>query len=306
MIPDEDNMKIAVDIILLFLCIINIFLHILGIYLLTSIKKINKNTVQHLVIVNLSISEVCICVIRLVNIVTRLGLDWCDYDKRIIGEADHYFQTIIFTLLSFTYYFSILLITVDRLLACCLTVRYPIYLDVHKAKRVLIGISVIGVLIYVTTEVSYQITGNELTDSIYLYFYIPFDGIFVITAVFTYSVMFHRYKESVKRRSRIRSISITRIKRISTFQIFHKSKFYVSALLVLTFVMFNVTADLIYLFAVKVMRVRSEIIVNAIRISYMVSFLADGLVYIFLQPFVRRLLFQKIRLGRKAKYGHQK
>ena len=142
-------METAVDITLSMLCIVIIFLHTIGIYLLVGIYKIKEKNVQHLYILYLSISEVCICVIRFVNIVTRLSLASTGYDRSIIQSVDHYCETVIFTLLSFTYYCSILLITVDRLLACCLTVKYPIYWDVNKAAYLLIGRSVTGILMYV-------------------------------------------------------------------------------------------------------------------------------------------------------------
>lgn len=278
----------AVDIALIILCFIVIFIHAVGIHLF-----VIKNP-QCLFILSLSISEVAISAVRFSNMVTRMILSAYNIEEETISIVDHYFETLIFTGLSLIYYCSILYVTIDRLLACLLNVEYPLYCTMKRAKFIMGGTLMVGILFYSIIEILHGLLKLELVEPIYFYFYLPFDGVFVLTAVTTYTMIFFMYRELVRRRKRT--------KKVSSIEIYRQSKFYVSTMLILTFLVLNITADLIYLILIKIKKsYDARFVLSCIRISYSVSFIADGLIYIFLQRSIRRELLKKISRRRTCK-----
>ena len=76
----------------------------------------------------------------------------------------------------------------------------------------------------------------------------------------------------------------------SVSRYFKESRFYVSFLLIATFFfLFTVNADLVYLDAIDMGNSKHKRIgLNVVSISYVVSFLCDGVIYIMLDRNVRK------------------
>ena len=81
----------------------------------------------------------------------------------------------------------------------------------------------------------------------------------------------------------------------SSVVIFRQSRFYVSACLILNFILFVAVPDLIFLVANIDNHEYVHQPAEALMILYNVSFLSDACIYIILHPPVRRLLLKKIR-----------
>ena len=78
-------------------------------------------------------------------------------------------------------------------------------------------------------------------------------------------------------------------------QTFRRSKFFIPVLLILTFLVFIVSADLTYLFVVVVSGKDSSMLEVVLEISYCLSNLADAWIYIFLETELKSLLLRKLR-----------
>lgn len=85
-----------------------------------------------------------------------------------------------------------------------------------------------------------------------------------------------------------------RRKPTSGFVLFRKSRFYVSVLLIITFILFMVAPDLTYLIIGIVYNNPSESLLNGCWICYALPNLADGYIYIFVQDNVRKAFCEKI------------
>ena len=77
---------------------------------------------------------------------------------------------------------------------------------------------------------------------------------------------------------------------MSSFALLKETKFYIPMLLVVTFIVFMVVPDLVMLFYGILGGNMSETLTVFCSISYSVSNIADGVIYIFLQPAVMSLL----------------
>ena len=76
----------------------------------------------------------------------------------------------------------------------------------------------------------------------------------------------------------------------NALQIFRKSRFYISVLLITTFLRFVKVPDLVYLFVGILNKNDSSTLLTACWVSYAVANLSDAYIYIFMQRDVRHLL----------------
>ena len=207
------------------------------------------------------------------------------------------------------YYSAMFFITIDRLVACCLTVMYPAYCNSKRACYILLGTTIIAVALYVMVELfDILIPHINIPWLVTSFFYLPCDCLFVFTAVTTYTIIFYKYTTSVRRRTTT-VLSVNSQQQSSSkpnsFDVLKNSKFYVSALLILTFFLLVVLVDVGYVVLYK--KNNGEVTkrqIGIIRTFYTTSFLFDALIYIFLQPHMRRMLGGLVarvrRLGRRG------
>lgn len=289
---DHDEMKTlsAAHIGLLLFCLCDVILHSVGIHIIR--RHISNRTTQLTCILHLSVSELCISVLRVSQHTIHITLASLELDSGAHAYINHYFEVLVYTLFSIVYYFCMLFITLDRLLACRLTVRYPTFCSTKRTKKILGFMWLVGILLAVVIETTHNVSGFDMR-SLGIYFYVPFDCVFIVTAAVTYYSMFQSYKKAVRRRTRISIYSselVPNTRKQSAFEIFYSSKFYVSALLILTFLVFNVVADLIYMCASLSEYENLNIVLMCTRFSYSISFLADGLIYMFCNPAIKKHL----------------
>ena len=88
--------------------------------------------------------------------------------------------------------------------------------------------------------------------------------------------------------------------RRSSIQTFRKSKFFIPVLLILTFLIFIVGADMIMLFAVVMGGNSSKWLAVTLQISYSISNLLDAWIYIILEPELKTLLVRKLKVAWKS------
>ena len=99
--------------------------------------------------------------------------------------------------------------------------------------------------------------------------------------------MFLEYKRSRERR-RVETPSSAAA--MYSFALLKQTKFYIPMLLVGTFIVFMVVPDMVMLFYGILGETISETLTVSCSISYTISSIADGVIYIFLQPAVMSLL----------------
>ena len=132
-------MELALYTLVTVLNIADILLHFAGIYLLACHLKTNNENVQHIYILNLTITEVSFTILWLFTCI--------HHDSNMTVQVAHYIKIIIYNLIAFVFYCTMYFITIDRLIACWSPTKYLAYWDADKAKQLLIGTWSLGAVL---------------------------------------------------------------------------------------------------------------------------------------------------------------
>ena len=110
---------------LIVLNVLSLLLHSLGAFLLISLCKKGKKTVQQILLINLCVCEFVISVSILVNQIIVL-LDVPPDVMAKLREASNFIE-ITMKVLFCLYYTGMIYITTDRLFGVMLNIRYPVF-----------------------------------------------------------------------------------------------------------------------------------------------------------------------------------
>jgi hypothetical protein len=303
-------MSLILNIIIFILININLILHSIGIYALINVYKNGVQTVEQLYIINLSLVELAT---QLLDFIRHLPnfLTFSDNASSTVQEVQYYLKIVLFTGVCPVYYLSMNYITINKLIEVILNIRYSVYWNEGKAKILLKITWCISIIVCIGFSLSYRFYKYQFEDVFYKYVYPMFNFGFIIMATFTYSFIFYQFKQTRLPPSRYNSnqrkrysedlkkqkssIASRFVRRSTvTLKVFKNSRFYVSVLLILTFLVFLVIPDVVYLVYGIILKNESQILETVVQISYELSFLADGFIYIFMQPRVRNLIRRKL------------
>ena len=285
---------------MLSLIMLNIIFHSIGCYLLLKLYKNGKENVQQIYLINLSITHTLGNMFQLISRVLLMVKN---------GDTAYFcIIVILLTLFTFSYYMSMVYITVDKALDILLNIKYPLYWNEHRAKYLVYLTWLVGVLTSVFVFVLHyvgNITVENIADHMFLYVYPLFDFTFVVLAVLCYSFLFHKYKQSrfspccPQNNVKIFNCKFRAVTG-RVLKIFRTSNFYISVLLILTFLIFMVIPNLVYLVYGVLGGNKSKTLDDTLLILFNISYLLDAWIYIFAQQPVRRMLFKKLRLSMRC------
>lgn len=298
----------------------NIVLHGVGFYLLRCVQKHSKhNNVQMVYITNLSIIELMVNILSFIrNLFGILPVDYFETDS--YKNIKTYTYMMEYTVLKFNLYMTMILLTLDRLVLISLNVKYSTLWNVKKTHYLTRGMWLFGLLLFILTTLLYNnnatmlICNNEIAKLINCsanmtvtevghrailqlrkeqfffianYLTISFDVLFVLISIGSYTMIFNIF------RKRQRKVKVKKTgTKIGLWKTFRGSRFYVSLLLIMTFVVFVIPADIVWI--IYSTKSRNEVVELLTTISYAISYLSDGLIYIFMNNKVKRLFETKI------------
>ena len=307
----QDIMALWLSITLLILNLANSILHGTGIYLLISLFPRSRFKIQQRYLIHLSVSEFIFNMAELTKIVFGF-VPWNSKKTQLkLDKAFHYLLIVQFTGVALVFYLVMIYLTLDRLMEIVLNIKYPIYWSEEKARLMLIITWIVAGFIAAAICLAHGLVHFNWEPYIYMYFFPVMGFVFLILAITTYTFIFKKYKVSrihpgpasvvVKRdtNTALKHSSTTSPKRHrSSIYIFRRSKFFIPVLLISTFLIFMVGADLTLLFATVVHKNKvSEELTSFVFISYAISNLCDACINIFLQKDVRRLLYKKLHIS---------
>lgn len=296
----ERRMKIVLKIFALVIKLTNIILHGIGLYLLKCLPKRNRGKPQVIYIMNLSAIEL---ILNAVSFLRRI-LKMTSSD---ISKADKYMQyTYIFdySVLKFSLHLTMIAITLDRMFLIILNLQYPKYFKKKCAKLIVLGIWLLSGVMFITYILVfiYEFEQNPSKSCASgKFMLVAFDIMFVVIAIVAYYLIFkkHTFQQSQRSLLQLNNLTVdgsdeaaSSLKQ-SFWNAFKHSRFYVALLLILTFIVFVIPPDMI--FAFYECKNKEKIIKHVATISYAFSYFSDGVVYIFLNREVRRLLLNKVR-----------
>lgn len=272
-----------------------VFLHGIGIYLLLHLYSKELQRIPHLYLLNLTSGGL---------IGNFIGLLVIPYEKfgtipdgilLHLAEVQYYLQTLIDIHVRLVDYATRIYITIDRLLDIKLNIKKPIYFNENKAKCLLLGTWVTGVLMYILFALIYKFTSCKYNYYFYKYAYTFCDALFIVISIYTYAFLFNKFRQAkvrpavslpgVPRSSRPR-----RCQRQNSFALFRRSKFTIMYFAIVMFVLLVFVPNQVYVFGRFTDNSVTEIVVSVTRLSYSLSNIVDVWVYVYSKPNVRRLV----------------
>lgn len=309
---------VAKAVFALSLKLLNIILHSVGILLLKWLLREGKGDEQMIYLVNLSTTELAINALSFVRNLLKT-MPYPIFHSPAFKEIVDYSYIADYAILKYSMYMTMIIITLDRAFLIFLNVSYHVYWNMDKAKRYVISIWVSAFLLFIISSVVYDTSSvvtyqnksiittaadtmslNNTTiyttnmseviriekrkTNLFLvlnYATVAFDLLFLGIAVSSYCLIFHKYKQTRPDTKQ------------GAWKVFRQSRFYVSALLISTFIVFVIPSDFIWVF--YSLYHRNEVIELMTTISYAISYLSDGLIYIFMNDNVKKQLLKKLR-----------
>ena len=278
--------------------IINIILNIIGCHLLYEIYRHSNRTVQQLYLINLSINLIIKnCFYLLLNSVTVVYYSIPSlYTKKMAIVFFHYCNMFNSTGVYFSYFLAMIYLTFDRLLHVLMHVRYPVFWTVSKSRKLLItsiiaNCSIGGVSVIVLHVVgSDKIMEKLLRKCFYVYIPTIFNTVYLLFALMAYSIMFLKFARS---RRLCRQSGSDRTEE-PLLHIYLSSRFYVSVMLILSYLILMIIPSLIRAFYNITDVTMPALLALYIDISVTLCDTADGMIYIFMIPTVRNNLLKKV------------
>ena len=289
-------MGVVIEVFLLVFNILNVIIHSLASYLLICLYQNGDQNVQQLYLINLSVSEALANFLGIFTSSLTESIAFSESTASIVEEVQSYIWIIVYTMIYLLYYMSMIYITTDRLLDILLNLKYPVYCDEFKAKCLLITTWILGIILCLVVVLLHTFKDWDCEDAFFKYFYPTVDFLFLIIAMFTYVFIFKKYMRAQEAPSQIERGGSKR-HGLGAFKIFCKSRFFIVVLLISSFILFIIVPDMILLSNTIKENKFSSTVLSACFISYAISDFIDGILYVFIQPSVRKLLKKKLHIG---------
>ena len=277
---------LGLQITILLLNSINLILQSIGSYILINLYRNGGDSVQRLLVINLSITEGLLSVVGTMATIAEMV---SGKDRDSSDVFDKYISIFRNAGLIFMYYFTMYYITIDRLLAIYLNIKYHLYCNEANAKWLLIITWTMVVLLVTSVVFATAYTPFEYEKPFNLYLLAPLGILFLVIAIFTYGSIFVKFREKCS------NPTTTHVTNISSFTIFRRSKFYEPVLLITTFIVFVLVPGGIYFALAFVHGKRTYLMGILVLISYVVSNISDVFIYVFVQADVRKHLWKLMK-----------
>ena len=308
----------SLSIVLTVLGLVNCILHSVGIYLMWCLQRQGQLRIHHVYLVSLSSSELLMNFLDVI----KISISYDQSSSTTINQIYYYIVLVQFTGAAIIFHFSMIFITLDRLFEILLNIKYPVYWDEDKAKKLLVALWVTSSSMTIVVALCHKYAGFEWENYFFTYFFPIIEFFFIGLALATYTFIFKKFNTTrifpainlaaLRKTRRISPVKEgdseevvdspppvipfrQRRQRRSSMQTFRKSKFFIPVLLILSFLVFIVGADMIMLFVVVIGKNNSKWLSVTLQISYSVSNLLDAWIYIFLEPELKSLLGRKVK-----------
>ena len=285
----------------------NIILHSAGLSLLVKTFQGHNETVQHVYLINLSTIELLKSIIYL-----ALNIIACNYDslKNLKNNDNNHsnnnnnsssskvilhlyvYMVFVAVALQCLYFFAMLFITADRLVATILNIKYNMFWNVSKTKVLLSRVwgfcSVIWLSAITSICVIYGVDVHlkATVYKVHHYTMSMLSIMFLVFAIVSYILMFVSYMRSERKK-----ISFgAGIRRKDTYHIYRNSRFYIAVLLIASYMGLMVVPGVITTSYWAVGSIVPETLALYIDISITLADTADGVIYVFMYTPVRRCL----------------
>ena len=265
--------------------------HGIGILLLVKIKSNLPN--QRIIVINLALSELLFCLLQaliyLLKIADRKWRHWDKPDQQIMSiYVLHMYSAMAFNMA--TRLFLIYIIN-DRFMSILLHMKYIIWFPKHQVLKIVIMIWLLA-LMYGTVLCSLAVGTKYLTIlnawTVHNFANVLLDSIIVVSGIGTY-IYFYKKVRAIAKSTKAVPNDATHVQTTSSYT----HKFILPFLIVLTYIIFNISATIIYQIRLPMKSLgnrQQNLLKQFARILVITGFLSDSLLYIFVQKQIRRFV----------------
>lgn len=264
-------------------------LHCIGLVLLYKAK--GKLPHQRMVTMNLAAAEMIYCLWRAAWHIMNVT-DFFVWIRGIVPNASTFFSFVsefLFVNIRFAY----ILIIADRFLFIWLNIKYYLYITKHQLRLVIIAQWLLAILTALVVILFYKckvLNYNEFIRT-RLVIHIALDTLISSTALFTFSYLFLRVKGITKESDNQQKVHS------GMFKIWMKLK--VPGLMVITFVIFNVSSTILKFIDLKFDYKDLRLIITIYTLTIL-GWCFDSIIYILLQKRVRKLVYSMTKRRSKV------
>ena len=277
------------------------FLHFLGIIILAKVKSELPN--QKIILVNLALSELMFCLSKAIFNFLDLG----DMVREWDGPTRLILQFCFLTISRMANRLMMLYLIADRFIAILLHMKYKIFFPkqrVIKITTLLWLISILHTTVFGILTFSKNYLSSKVAWNIFIYTGLALDGLILASAISTCTYFYekvltvaksHRFQMAKQGQQVLELHALNTNKLRATTRSASKTchrKFPLPFLLVITYILFNISAVIIY--QVRSINGRSEshdkILDKVASVLLLVGFNNDATLYIFMQKQNRQFL----------------
>eukprot|EP00112_Aurelia_sp_Birch-Aquarium-sp1_P000004 Seg1.5 transcript_id=Seg1.5/GoldUCD/mRNA.D3Y31 product="Proteinase-activated receptor 4" protein_id=Seg1.5/GoldUCD/D3Y31 len=257
-------------------------LNILGIYLLAKLRASVSN--QNVILINISLIKVIVAVTETIL---------CALEIQGKGEGDRTYQ--VFDIINASLYgvndLTVVVLTLDRLLATISPLQY----NVRMTRRKLVWAILVSWIIGSAGIIPFFFFNYDLLYTIYYKIvFLTMDGAVLLIALATYGSILRMFLRRANTFNKgITSRNSTNNQRFGRF-------FYVSSLIIVSFILFVAIPDAVYVTLVIIQQNEDPMIERAVGLVWSIYLVSDPLIYIFLQKQIRmrlRRMFSRAKVS---------
>ena len=263
--------------------------NVFGIYVL--IKSKPKPNNQRMILTNVTISSLFIVVTYLFHCIKSM------IKGTIFAESYSNVELFFACFTTFSYKLFVMYVTLDRLFAIWYNIHYPIYFTSVCIKRVIISIWLSSLASGAICTVAIDILVLKDIDKLlyFVYLYVSFDIAIIINVFISYSYLYWKAKQLYQNTTNI-----------SHSESKDNPKFRVPFLLCLSYIFFNVTADVLTQIGLTSSgKESSDIIISSMLVTiadvlYFCGYFSDILIYVIFQREVRHFCIKLCQCDRSV------
>lgn len=253
-------------------------LHSTGFFLLCKAKGYIKN--QRMLTMNLAVAEMLYCMLQVSQhlILITKSLAWIKKTASGMLLILYFGIPFFVVIVRFIY----ILIIIDRFLYIWLDIKYFIYITKERLRLATIlhwFISASNALI-LNLLLQYKFIGRRIYACIMMNTILALDMLIAILALLTFAYLFIKVRnitqESMGRKN----------KATSSIQVWKKME--VPALMIITFLVFNISSTIInYIYMYHL----TNLVLNLVNVMIILGWCTDSIIYLLIQKRVRHLIF---------------
>lgn len=285
--------------IMILIQVVNVLLHTGGLYLIASLRKNGKANVQILLVMNLSISELMLNMTYIVMF--ALNIRFTAEPSHEILNVMKYTDIISGLCVNLVYYLTMIYISINKMLEVLMNLKYEVYCNKNNAKNLLFSTWLLAMIVCTFAIIS-EIFLDFRHHTPMTCFYTTLDIVFILIAITSHSYIFYQYRQS-QNGPNFRKTLFRKKYTQSLWRTFKGSRFYLSFFLITAFVVLTIIPKLIAFFVFPHLdNNRLKLVIGImVGISYHISFMVNGFIYVFMHKSVKKILLKKFRKYRSLK-----